>query len=217
MNSNAIRKALSIAVIAAPFAMLPAVVHAQAAAPSKAPPAAATPAAPAAPAPAPVTPEQRAAIKELLDVLNTRDSLTKTFQAMAQTLPAQMGGAMSRQIEMNTTLTPEQKVKVREGMGQPFDAAVKEAIGIVSDPKLVDQTIDKMIPIYAKYFTAAEAKQLIAFYKTPIGTKSLQAVPQANNESLQAAFVGFQPKLNGLMEKTLKTQIDAATTAAPKK
>ncbi|MEO8938463.1 MAG: DUF2059 domain-containing protein [Burkholderiaceae bacterium] len=210
MNSKAIRKALSIALIAAPFAILPAAVHAQAAAPAKAAPAPAA-ATPAAPAAAPVSSEQRAAIKELLDVLNTRESLTKTFQAMAQTLPQQMGGAMSRQIEMNTTLTPEQKVKVREGLGQPFDAAAKEAIGIVSDPKLVDQTLDKMIPIYAKYFTAAEAKQLIAFYKTPIGMKSQSSIPQANNESLQAAFVGFQPKLNALMEKTLKTQIDAAT------
>ena len=210
MNRTALRTALSVVALGASLTASSGVL-AQGAAPKAAPPAAA-PAAPApAPAPVPVTPEARAAIKELLDVMNTRENLSKTFQAMGQTLPSQMAGAMSRQIETNPSLTPEQKVKLRDNMNQPFDSAVKEAIALVSDPKVVDQTIDKMYAIYAKYYTTPEIKQLVAFYKTPVGSKTLSVMPQAINESLQAGVGQFQPKINAVMERTLKTQIDAVS------
>lgn len=218
MNINTTRNTLAAllvgACLAAPFA-----AHAQAAAPTKNAPAPgpATPTknapapgpATASPAPVAVTPEAHAAIKELIDVMNTKENLAKTFQAMGQTLPPQMAQAMNRQIEASAALTPEQKQKVREGMNQPFENAVKEAQGIVTNPKLVDDTIDKMYAIYAKYYTTPEIRQLVAFYKSPVGAKTLTAMPQAINESLQAGVANFQPRINALMEKTIKTQVDA--------
>ena len=187
---------------------VPATTFAQAA---KSTPAAPAAAATPAPAPAPITPEQRAAIKELLDVMNTRDNLAKTFAAMAQGLAPQMAQAMNQQIEANTTLTAEQRTKIRAGMTEPFNAAVKEAQGIMTAPKLVDETMDRMQTVFAKYYTTAEAKQLVAFYKSPIGAKTLTAMPQATNEALQAGVAIFQPRVVAVMDKTLKTQLDAAT------
>lgn len=195
------RNALAVLLIGTSLAA-PLAARAQAAAPTKS--------APAAPAPVAVTPEARAAIKELLDTMNTRENLGKTFQAMAQTLPPQMAQAMNREIE-SSTLTPEQKQKVREGMNQPFEGAVKEAQGIVTAPKLIDDTVEKMYGIYAKYYSTAEIRQLVAFYKSPIGAKTLTSMPLAINESLQAGVSNFQPRINALMEKTVKAQIDAGT------
>ena len=205
MKINATRNALAVLLVGASLGV-PLAAHAQAAAPKGAPTAAPA----ATPAPVTVTPEARATIKELLDVMNTRENLGKTFQAMAQTLPPQMAQAMNREIEASA-LTPEQKQKVREGMNQPFDGAVKEAQGIVTSPKLIDDTVDKMYGIYAKYYTVPELRQLVAFYKSPIGAKTLTAMPLAINESLQAGVTNFQPRINALMEKTVKAQIDAGS------
>lgn len=213
MKSKILSKTLcqAIATLAVGVSIaVPATTFAQAAKSAPAP-AAATAPAPAAPPAAPVTPEQRAAIKELLDVMNTRDNLVKTFAAMAQGLAPQMAQAMNQQIEANTALTPEQRTKLRSQMTEPFNAAVKEAQGIMTAPKLVDETLDKMQTVFAKYYTAAEAKQLVAFYKSPIGAKTLTAMPQATNESLQAGVAIFQPRVVAVMEKTLKTQVDAVT------
>ena len=179
-------------------------------APTKAPapaPAPATTAAPApAAAPAPISPEQRVAIKEFMDTTSTRDNLPRSFQQMSQSLPAQMGQAIARGIDANTSLTLEQKQKALENMRQPYENAVKEGMTIVNDPKLVDDALEKMFPIYAKYFTAAEMKQITAFYKTPIGAKMLTTMPQVINESMLAGIQIVQPKLAGLVDKALKTQ-----------
>jgi uncharacterized protein len=186
------------------------------------PPAKATAPAPAsaAPAPAPaapvtVTPEARIAIKELLDVTNVREGLTRAYGTMAQNLAPQMGQIMNRDIEANPSLSADQKQKVRAGMDAPFQAAVKDAQTVVTNPKLVDETIEKMIPIYAKYFTTAEVRQLTQFYRTPIGAKALTTMPQVSTDSIQVGIATFTPRVNAIIEKTMKAQFDAAASAAP--
>lgn len=192
--------------------ILPAVVNAQA---KNAAPAAAQP---TPTAPVTVTPEARAAIKDLIEVTKTRDNLAKTYQAMTQNLPPQLAQAMNVAIENNASLNAEQKQKVRANMNQPFEAAVKDANTILSDPKVVEESIDRMYPIYAKYFTPDEIRQITAFYKSPVGAKTLTTMPLVISESLQAGFALVQPRLNALIEKTVKTQVDAvAKPSAPAK
>jgi hypothetical protein len=209
MNLRHLRSELTGGLIAASLVALPLAANAQA----KAPPPAAAPA----PAPAPVTvsPEERAAIKDLFDAMNTREGLTQAFGAIAQTLPPRMGEAMNRQIEAYPSLSAEQKQKVREGMNAPFEAAVREAASIVTNPKLVDDTMEKMVPIYAARFSTQEIKQLTAFYRTPLGNKLLTSLPQISAESLQAGVQVFSPRINAIMESTVKKQADAVIAAGP--
>ncbi|WP_086836071.1 DUF2059 domain-containing protein [Nostoc sp. 106C] len=46
-----------------------------------------------------------------------------------------------------------------------------------------DDMINEFIPIYNKYFTNDEIKQIIAFYQTPLGQKTLTVIPQLSRES----------------------------------
>ena len=164
-----------------------------------------------APAPVPVSAEARAAIKDLLDAMNMREYLSKNFQGMTQAIAPQLANAVARQVETNTALSPDQKTKVLEGLKVPFDGAMREVQGIVTGPKMVDDTLQKMYPVYAKNFTTPEIRQLTTFYKTPAGTKTLGVMTQAIGESLQATVAELQPRLSGIMDKMLKTQIDAVT------
>ncbi len=199
---------------------LPGAVSAQA---LKAPPAGTAAPAPApltapatAPAPAPVTvtPEAHAAIKNLIETMKMRDNLAKAFQAMSQNVAPQMAQAMNAAIENNASLSPDQKQKVRANMNQPFENAVREAAAIINDPKVVDESVERLYPIYAKYYTPEEVRQITAFYKTPVGAKALSVTPQIVNESMQAGFSVFQPRVVAVMERTIKTQVDAVTKSS---
>lgn len=48
--------------------------------------------------------------------------------------------------------------------------------------------------IYAKHFTAAELRDMMAFYKTPTGQKSLKAMPQVMTD----IFAMIMPKMQGV-------------------
>ena len=50
----------------------------------------------------------------------------------------------------------------------------------------VDALNKMLIPIYDKYYTELEIKQLIAFYQTPLGNKVITTMPQIMQESMQA-------------------------------
>jgi hypothetical protein len=53
-------------------------------------------------------------------------------------------------------------------------------------------------PIYARHFTAAELKELTAFYGTPIGQKALKVLPLVTGEFMQALV----PRLEEVQRKT---------------
>ncbi len=46
--------------------------------------------------------------------------------------------------------------------------------------------IDQVIPIYGKYFTHQEIRELLAFYQTPAGKKTILVLPKVVNESMMA-------------------------------
>lgn len=201
------RKSLTASLVAS--SML-ASTAAMAQAPKAAAPVPATPASPA-PAPVPVTPEMRAAVKELLDTTKTREGLAQTLQQMSQSVRPQMGQMMAQRIEMNPALSPEQKQQVRQSMEQPFESAVGEGQKLVTDPKVVDDAIERMTSLYAQRFTLDEVKQLTTFYKSPVGQKSISAVPGIVHDAMQGSMQVLVPRLNALADSTVQKQVDTVT------
>ena len=46
--------------------------------------------------------------------------------------------------------------------------------------------MDQVIPIYDKYFTDQEIRELLAFYETPVGRKAVLVLPKVVDESMMA-------------------------------
>ena len=44
---------------------------------------------------------------------------------------------------------------------------------------------DLIVPIYARYFTLSEIEELLDFYRTPIGRKTIEVMPLLTQESMQ--------------------------------
>jgi hypothetical protein len=53
--------------------------------------------------------------------------------------------------------------------------------------------------IYAKHFTAAELRDMLTFYKTPTGQKSLKAMPQVMTD----IFAMIMPQMQGLQAQII--------------
>ena len=47
-----------------------------------------------------------------------------------------------------------------------------------------DRLLDEFTPLYARHFTRSEIDELIAFYRTPIGEKSIRVMPMIVEESM---------------------------------
>jgi hypothetical protein len=48
------------------------------------------------------------------------------------------------------------------------------------------ELVDLVVPIYGKYYSEQDIDQLIAFYNSPIGKKTISALPMIMQESMNA-------------------------------
>ena len=59
----------------------------------------------------------------------------------------------------------------------------------------VNEIILELVPVYEKYFTEEELKELIAFYQSQVGRKLLRATPLVMQDSIDASLMYFQRKI----------------------
>lgn len=118
--------------------------------------------------------------------------------ATAQTAPSP--DAMTAATELFTLLSPDMLDQITVGLSQSFwpliqgqlagrvDATAQAQLKVEFERIQRDSLVDVMKEaptIYARHFTAPELRELIAFYKTPLGQKTLKTMPQIMNDSVQ--------------------------------
>lgn len=120
----------------------------------------ATPVAEAQPAP---DSKVRADIERLMEV-------TKSAE-----LGAQVGDLMALQIvQMSSAETPEAVARCREIAA----AAIRELLA-------GKELLEELMPVYERHFTHEEIREMIAFYETPLGKKTIDVMPRVMADSMQ--------------------------------
>ncbi len=121
----------------------------------------------------------KAAILELFGLMDMAHVLKQSTEAM-----------LSAQIEANPSLAP---------FGPKFRQFFAKYLSWES-------LQNDLIGIYAKAFTEAEVKQLVAFYETPIGKKALQQMPKLMQQGAQIGMERVQKHMPELMNMMQETQ-----------
>ena len=63
-----------------------------------------------------------------------------------------------------------------------------------------DAIIENIVPVYAKHFTVEELKELIAFYKSPVGAKNLALTPVLMTDVMEVTSKYFEDRMNQLQK-----------------
>jgi hypothetical protein len=134
-------------------------------------PAFAQPAAAPAAAPVAVDPAVNKAVREMLGHLQVREQLAARFQMGANQLPQIVLRANAERINANTKLTLDQKKAEMAIVANDVKKQVQGAQQALADPKLLDDAIDVIVPIYAAKFTLAELNEFNAFQRRPLAVK----------------------------------------------
>ncbi len=66
-----------------------------------------------------------------------------------------------------------------------FDIIQEEVMGVISEELENGSFENQIVPVYAKYFSLDEVEELLAFYRTPIGQKTIEVMPLLTQESMQ--------------------------------
>jgi hypothetical protein len=155
-------------------------------------------AADAAPAPAPAN---AAAVRELMDAMNYRTMWKASMDQMSKTMPNMMRGQMEAAIKADTSLSEAQRLDKLLKMEAELPKMAAVLGNVFNDPGLMDDMEVEMIALYSRHFTVDELKQIAAYYRTPVGTKSMQLMPQVMAESMAIGQRVTMPRIQKAMEQ----------------
>lgn len=87
----------------------------------------------------------------------------------------------------------------KETMSQMFSQIIAQAppdqVASLKSVLDVNEIIPRLVPVYDKYFTEDELKELIAFYKGATGRKLIKVMPSIMEDSMKATESYFQEKM----------------------
>ncbi|HZH63293.1 MAG TPA: DUF2059 domain-containing protein [Flavisolibacter sp.] len=129
-----------------------------------------------------------------LSLIGNSQSPSKT-KAIKNLLEASGGSNMSKMIFNN----------IMNSLQVPDTMAYRNIMREVEKEADFDGLIGALIPIYDKYYTEVEINELVAFYNTPVGKKSIEVIPALYKDS----FALGQQWGKKLMEKVQKKMQEA--------
>jgi hypothetical protein len=103
--------------------------------------------------------------------------------------------------QISSQMTAQLWPLVERDLRQKVDAAAlselrKEFERIQADA--VTEAMKEGPPIYARHFSAAELRELAAFYRTPLGKKTLRSLPAITGEIMQS----LMPRMQAMQAST---------------
>lgn len=131
-------------------------------------------------------PASAAQVLKLLDLLQVRDSLQVTLDAVKK--------------QMRTSAEDQ----FREKILNPSPEQLKSIQTIVDDvfgDLSADDMIKDVVPVYQKHLTRSDVRALVAFYSSPAGQKILREQPAMVRESMEAAGASQQKKMEKILAR----------------
>ena len=149
----------------------------------------------------PIDPATAAAARDLFDAMQFPDLMQKTIAQMRVAIPAMLKQSGTAAINSNSQLSDEQKQQALARLDGELPKMVAAIDGLFNDPKLLDDLMMGITPLYARHFTVAELHQIAAFYRTPVGTKLLTTMPQLMQETMQISQRVILPRISALVKQ----------------
>jgi len=115
----------------------------------------------------------------------------ETMRQMVQQVTAQVWPRIEQSLRAKQSITDSQLSDLRK----EYERIQFEFIAKV---------MDDAPSIYARHFTASELRELLAFYQTPLGEKSLRVLPQVTSETMASMMPRMQQLQTQVLEAFVK-------------
>ncbi|HEX8091468.1 MAG TPA: DUF2059 domain-containing protein, partial [Blastocatellia bacterium] len=154
-----------------------------------------------------IKPEKRALIKELYEVTK----VDKTMQSFMDMFLAQMQKDVPRIISQvagdMAGATDKDRDEIQRMVAESSARSAKRFREMVGQKINFAEVGEQLFyPIYNKFYTEEDLKALTAFYKSPVGQKSLELMPQLMAESMEKSSEILLPKIMKIATEVMEEE-----------
>ena len=152
-----------------------------------------------------ISPEKQALIKELLELASSKKTIDAMLKAQAEQMDKQLPDiswqAVADMKELKS-LTPEQREELRLKVVSNSLRSGRRVYELIQEKidfnKLIE---DVSLPLYDKYLTESELRDLVVFYKSPTGKKVIEVMPNLVAESMTRTAEVILPRFTEIMRQ----------------
>lgn len=152
--------------------------------------------------------EKKVLISELISVIKADEKVKETMEVIFKQMNENYPAMVRAIVEQRTELNRAQKNKI-------VDILIRRNNGETTFQNRIVKAIDfreyvelTFYPLYDKFFNEAELADLLVFYKSSTGQKSIEIMPQLAGESLKLAQEVLLPKLLIITDRIINEDVE---------
>jgi hypothetical protein len=148
--------------------------------------------------------EKQKLIAQLHQLTGT-DKITIKIEVAVEDLRSQL----LAMVDGDNELSDEQKVELRKAAGEAYERANSQLAVSLNDPKRNAQVTENVVfKVFDEAFTETELRELIAFYSTTAGQKTLKVLPSVPTQIQTALKSLVVERTKEFIGPRAKTEID---------
>lgn len=154
------------------------------------------------------TPEKLSLIKEFLTITQATKGANDTSDLMMGLQAAETAKMIDSLIDDDKSMTAERKAELKKTVAESTERSSARMRDFFKTRLKFEEIIEQTaIPVYDKHFSADELRQLIAFYKTPVGKRMIEVTPQLTIELMTGMMEKMMPKLQEFMREAAEAEL----------
>jgi uncharacterized protein len=158
----------------------------------------------------PILKSKKELISQLLEIVGGKQTYDQTQQIVLSQQKQELPKILKQMIDGYSGLTPSQKKDAYARAIQNMSSALDEFGQYMNAETTYQEFLERVYyPIYDQYFTESDLKDLVAFYKTPIGRKLISISPQLSATSQKLTFEIIMPRLSEIMGRMIQKEMDS--------
>lgn len=151
-----------------------------------------------------MTPEKKELIREFYKATQGDKLAEQTSLALILQMETELPKIISLRIETRSDLNKKQKADALKIASESVTRVSKRFRELLPQRINFSELMEEIYyPLYDKHFTEDELRELVAFYKTPVGQKSLNVLPSLMSDALHLANQVFTPKVTELVNEIM--------------
>ncbi len=155
-----------------------------------------------------VSPEKQALIREFLEVTGGQKRANEVVDIMISFQEKESPKMISSLIEQESDLTSAQKQELQQMAAESAERVGSRTREFFTQRMNIGQMIEEIsLPIYDKNFTESELRDIIAFYRTPTGQKTITIAPKMMMEAMMAFSEKFTPQFQEFIKETTDAEL----------
>ncbi len=147
-------------------------------------------------------------LKELFELTGMQNNYTTIHGFVLQRIQAGYYQSASQSIDAND-LNNDQKKHVADIVDDEFENIIDKYESLVKNELPYEKAETEIyIPLFKEVYSEQEIQELIKFYKTPVGKKSLETTSSILDKASEQASEKLKPSIKEFVESEIPTSIE---------